>query len=238
MIAMIGKDWKGWGVSETGPLHIREKIPNQDSFLVKKYTWGIVGAVCDGLGSKTYSHIGSRSLVNAVAKTAQLFDFEKDIQLFEPLLKSLWDIDIFPYSQDEVSTTLLFTITKNNQVYIGRVGDGAIAVFGKNSLLLEEEKDMFTNYTVPFGRDKKIQWHIFDANDIDSVVMCSDGISEDIQKNKLLDFFQNYIATYNGMQSNKRVYEIKKWLKNWPVKGHSDDKTIVALIKALNGQDH
>lgn len=231
---MNGNIWSGWGVSEIGPLHIKENIPNQDSFIVKKYSWGIVGVVCDGLGSKKYSHIGSKALVNAITKAAQLFDFEKDVNLFEPLVKSLWDINIFPYTPDDTSTTLLFSIIKNKKVYIGRVGDGAIVVFGKESLLLEEDKDMFTNYTTPFGRNQKIQWYIFDDSEIDSIVMCSDGISEDLKKDKLLDFFQNYIDNYKTIQSNKRVYEIKQWLKNWPVRGHSDDKTIVALVKANN----
>ena len=230
---MNGNIWNGWGVSEIGPLHIKENIPNQDSFVVKKYKWGIVGVVCDGLGSKKYSHIGSKALVNAITKAAQ-FSFEKDINLFEPLVKSLWDINIYPYTYNETSTTLLFSIVKNNKVYIGRVGDGAIVVFGKKSLLLEEDKNIFTNYTTPFGRDQKIQWHIFDASEIDSIVMSSDGISEDLKKDKLLNFFKNYTDNYKNMQPNKRVYEIKQWLKNWPVRGHSDDKTIVALVKENN----
>ncbi|MDF1876114.1 protein phosphatase 2C domain-containing protein [Sulfurimonas sp. SAG-AH-194-I05] len=231
---MSGREWRGWGVSEIGPLHIKENIPNQDSFIIKKYSWGSVGVVCDGLGSKKYSHIGSHALVHAVVKASQLFDFEKDIQLFEPLVKSLWDINISPYSQNETSTTLLFTIIKNNRIYIGRVGDGAIAIFGKKSLLVEENKDMFTNYTIPFGRDEKIEWNIFNEESVDYIVMCSDGISEDLKKEKLLDFFQNYVQNYKNMHPSKRVYEIKQWLKQWPVKGHSDDKTIVALIKADN----
>ena len=231
---MNGSIWTGWGISEIGPLHTKENIPNQDSFMVKKYSWGIVGVVCDGLGSKKYSHIGSKALVNTITKAAQLFDFEKDIKLFEPLVRSLWDINIFPYTPNDTSTTLLFSIVKNKKVYIGRIGDGAIVVFGKKSILLEEDKDMFTNYTTPFGRDQKIQWYIFNDSEIDSIVMCSDGISEDLKKDKLLDFFQNYIDNYKTMQSNKRVYEVKQWLKNWPVRGHSDDKTIVALVKENN----
>jgi len=229
---MNGNQWMGWGVSEIGPLHINENLPNQDSYIVKKYSWGIVGVVCDGLGSNKYSDIGSLALVQAVTQAARLFDFKKDINLFEPLLKSLWDIKISPYSQSETSTTLLFTIIKHQKVYIGRVGDGAIGIFGKTSLLAEEDKDMFTNNTVPFGREEKISWAIFDEDNIDYIVMCSDGISEDLHNDRILDFFKNYVSDYRGMTAVKRNYEIKNWLKNWPVKGHSDDKTIVALVKA------
>lgn len=231
---MSGKQWKGWGVSQIGPLHIKENMPNQDSYIAKQYSWGIVGVVCDGLGSKKYSHIGSQELVNAVIQTAKIFDFKKDINLFEPLLKSLWDINISPYSQNDTSTTLLFTIVKHKKVYIGRVGDGAIAIFGKNNLLVEEDKDMFTNYTVPFGRDEKISWYIFDEDAVNYIVMCSDGISEDIQKDKILDFFENYVTNYKSIFPRKRNFEIMQWLTSWPVKGHSDDKTIVALLKEKN----
>ena len=42
------------------------------------------------------------------------------------------------------------------------------------------------------------------------------------------------LENYKKISSIKRNYEIKNWLKNWPVRGHSDDKTIVALIKAEN----
>jgi len=232
---MNGNKWKGWGISEIGPLHIKENIPNQDAYIVKKYKWGIVGVVCDGLGSKKYSHIGSNALVKSVVEASKLFDFENvNIKLFEPLLKSLWDISIFPHNSNETATTLLFSIIKNNKIYVGKIGDGAIAIFGKKSFILDEKKTSFTNYTTPFGRDSKIEWYIFDEVEIDYIVICSDGISEDLKKDKLLDFFKNYVESYKNIQPNKRIYEIKQWLKNWPVKGHSDDKTIVSLIKVKN----
>ena len=75
---------------------------------------------------------------------------------------------------------------------------------------------------------------LLDENEIESIVLCSDGISEDIQKDKILDFFKGYVSSYKDINSTKRTKDIKHWLKNWPVKGHSDDKTIVALIKETN----
>ena len=233
MMTGINK-WQGWGVSQIGPLHIKNSIPNQDSYVVKKYSWGMVGVVCDGLGSKKYSHIGSRALTKSIVQASKIFDFSKDIKLFEPLVHSLWAMNINPYSKEETSTTLLFVIVKNKKVYIGRVGDGAIAVFGKDSLLIEENKDSFTNYTTPFGRETLIDWKIYDESEVNNIVICSDGISEDIKRDKLLDFFEKYLLNYKNVSSNKRTYEIKKWLENWPVRGHTDDKTIVALIKDKN----
>ena len=223
------------GISQIGPSHINLNIPNQDSFTVRKFNWGIVGVVCDGLGSKKYSHIGSKALVKAVVYCSNIFDFKnKDISLFEPLLKSIWKNNIYPYNERDTSTTLLFVIVKNKKVYVGRVGDGAIAIFGTKKMLLEETKDAFTNFTTPFGRDEKISWNIFDEVDIKDIILCSDGISEDIQKDKFLDFCKGYVSEYSNQVHRKRKKEIEKWLKNWSVKGHSDDKTIVALVKDLN----
>lgn len=232
MMKMNGNHWNSWGITQIGPAHIKSETPNQDAFAIKKFKWGIVGVVCDGLGSKQYSHIGSKSLSSAIITASEIFDFQtSNIELFEPLVKSIWEQNIYPYSEQDCATTLLFIIVKDNKVYTGRVGDGAIGIIGIKNKLIEETKDAFTNYTTPFGRDDKIQWTIFDENEIDSITLCSDGISEDIQKDKILDFFKEYISKYKNKKNRKRKKEIQKWLRNWPVKGHSDDKTIVSLVK-------
>jgi len=235
---MNGSCWNGWGISEIGPLHTKVNIPNQDAFIVKKFNWGIVGVVCDGLGSKKYSHIGSKALTKAIIEVSKIFDFKTSrIEQFEVLVKSIWEKEIYPYSKNECSTTLLFVIVKQNKVYIGRVGDGAIGILGKYDQLVEESKDTFTNFTTPFGRDEKIEWNIFDENEIYSITLCSDGISEDIQKDKILDFFKGYVLKYSAKKHRERKKDIKRWLRNWPVKGHSDDKTIVALFKRMDNNE-
>ncbi len=229
---MSGNFLNGWGVSQKGPSHLINQTPNQDAYKVKSFYWGMVGVVCDGLGSKQYSHIGSKALVKAVVKASDLFDFENsNIEQFEPLVKSLWEKKIYPYSISDCSTTLLFTIIKHNTIYIGRVGDGIICILGGDNTIIEESKDSFTNYTTAFGRDENIKWKIFNLENVDSIVICSDGISEDIQRGKIFDFCEKYVLKYKEEKKKRRKKEIKSWLKKWPVKGHSDDKTIVALVK-------
>lgn len=229
---MNGNYWSGWGVSQIGPAHLRNETPNQDSYLVKTFQWGIIGIVCDGLGSKKYSHIGSKALVLAVAEASDKFDFGiTNTEQFEILIKSLWEKNIYPYSCDDCATTLLFAIIKHNTIYTGRVGDGMICILGENNIIIEENKNCFTNYTTPFGKDETIQWQIFNLKNVESLILCSDGISEDIQKEKSFDFCEKYVLKYKNQKKRKREKEIKEWLKEWPVKGHSDDKTIVALVK-------
>jgi serine/threonine protein phosphatase PrpC len=229
---MNGNYWNGWGVTQIGPAHLRNGMPNQDSYLVKNFQWGIIGVVCDGLGSKKYSHIGSKALVLAVAEASDKFDFEiTNTEEFEILVKSLWEKNIYPYSCDDCATTLLFAIIKKDTIYTGRVGDGMICILGEENIIIEENKNSFTNYTTPFGRDESIEWQKFNVKKIESLVLCSDGISEDIQKEKSFAFCEKYILKYKNQKKRKRENEIKEWLKKWPVKGHSDDKTIVALVK-------
>ena len=45
--------------SVKGVLHENANIPNQDAYSVKKYKFGTILVVSDGLGSKKHSDIGS-----------------------------------------------------------------------------------------------------------------------------------------------------------------------------------
>ena len=57
---MKNQVWNLTGVSVTGTSHLSCGLPNQDSFLRRKYTWGEFIGVSDGLGSKPYSGEGAR----------------------------------------------------------------------------------------------------------------------------------------------------------------------------------
>ena len=118
------------------------------------------------------------------------------------------EINISPYNQVETATTLLLTIVKDEYLYVGRVGDGVIALLGENNTLVQEDKDMFTNYTTPFGRSLKIEWSTYNEKDVHAIVMCSDGISEDIKKESLLPFFNNYLESYKNTPSRKEISKL------------------------------
>lgn len=229
-LMMNGNSWSGWGVTQTGSGHISAATANQDAYVVQQFKWGIVGVVCDGLGSKKYSHIGSSALTKSVVKAAIQFNFDNtNLSLFEPLIRAIWDINIYPHNRSDAATTLLVTIVKDRKVMIGKIGDGAIRIFGNQDLLIDENEN-FTNITGSFGKECKLEWLIFPQEDVSHIVMCTDGISEDIESTCKKEFFDSYVKHYLGRPPLKRKREVKYWLRNWPVKGHSDDKTIVALV--------
>ena len=222
----------GWSNSVIGPLHLLNGIPNQDYakfYISNKIT---IGVVCDGLGSKKYSHIGSKTLADSLIKCAKIFDFSKDISLFKSLLKSIWDIEKYPYSDMDTGTTLLFCIIQKGIVRIGMVGDGAIVLLGKQDKIITPDKnDSFGNITRSFGANSDIIWHEYKASDIDSVVMFTDGISDDLAPERMINFASNFVVEYKNKHQVQREIIINKWLKEWPVRGHSDDKSILALVK-------
>ena len=207
--------------TQIGPYHIKNNIPNQDSFAFKIYKSLdlVVGAVSDGMGSRKYSHIGSKELTKLVVKQARLFYSKKR---FEKKLLKQWLLNIRPYKQNETLSTLMCVIIKNNKIYIAKVGDGTIVILGKKDKILDDDK-YFANLTTAFSLEK-LQWWEFEKNEVDTIFLATDGISDDIDnKFKFVKDFTNYFFKYN------RNKELKNILKNWPVKGHSDDKTLMCI---------
>ena len=56
-------------VSVIGPGHLLNGQANQDSVLVKRVPNGWLAVVCDGMGSKPHSDIGSRQACRAALPT-------------------------------------------------------------------------------------------------------------------------------------------------------------------------
>ena len=224
--------WKGWGVSQRGPLHIKNSIPNQDGFVLKTYTWGAAAVVCDGLGSKPQSHIGSKKLCESFIQTVKIFEFDKDLSFFEKIMLPVWEMKISPIKTEDALSTIIFTIIKDEKVYIANSGDGGIVILGKKEFVFEDEGE-FSNITTPFGY-ANLKWRVFKEEDINAIMICTDGIYDDLKKERIKEFAKDYINYYKNMQPLKRYHKIKRLLKNWPVKGHSDDKTIVTLYKDEN----
>ena len=69
-----------------------------------------------------------------------------------------------------------------------------------------------------------------------AVVICTDGISDDLLPDKQMIFAQELNSTYADLGSEDRNRDLKRWLKEWPVPGHSDDKTIACLYKKRGAQ--
>ena len=74
------------GISVKGPLHVKEKIPNQDSFLCFKSFGFTLLVISDGLGSKKYSDFGSKMVCLAVKNICK-----QDFKLIKNIKRFDWD---------------------------------------------------------------------------------------------------------------------------------------------------
>lgn len=237
---MTSSLWDYWGVSTIGPLHIQMGIPNQDAWMSDQFTWGNVVSIADGLGSKPHSDHGSKQACRAVLEAAKIYQRDDSIGVdnIAELIHTNWLAMISPLKPEDCSSTCLFVIQIDQQLILGRLGDGLIAVHGKSeedSVILSDDKNnSFSNYTACLSQTiDRAQWEIIVLNEQQcmAVVLCTDGIADDLLPDKKNDFAKDIYLNYRDVDSYTRTKNIKKWLQEWPVPNHSDDKTIACLYK-------
>lgn len=232
--------WKSLAISQTGPRHIRTNLPNQDAVIAKKFVWGEVISVSDGVGSRSLSQIGSAQACVATIKLAQylsnsviIHSKQQILYLFHAYWLSLLD----SHNIEDCATTCLFAMRINQKIYIAMLGDGLITILQKDKRIqFIEQHDLngFANMTCSLNEQFNMdQWNflIIDSHDVNMICLCTDGISEDIQMSQRENFFRDLYDVYKLQTIRKIKCDIRKWLKNWGVKNHQDDKSIAILMK-------
>lgn len=222
--------------SVRGMLHNTGNVPNQDTYSVKRYKFGTILVVSDGLGSKKHSEYGSKAVGKAVDRAVQIWSgyTVKDIRLLLPLIVSIWNMEIYPYSQKDCGATCLFAIiAKDGHVYLGQLGDGSVYFSIDNELKLVREKDDdFTNLTVCMGGfSSYADWclkDIYVGEKPLGIVMMTDGVSETIIDEKKEEFisllFKRLSEHENLSKRNNFIYKI---LSEWNPVSAGDDRTLI-----------
>jgi len=232
--------WSSWGKSVIGPAHVKIGLVNQDAWLSKHYSWGDIVIVSDGLGSRDKSDIGAKAVCWSVVEAAKTYSKNPDSTINDllRLIHSFWLMKIAPYSSYECSATCLFALRIKEQLIVAQLGDGLIFACNNektNTIILNDDKEeSFSNLTFSLGAEfKQEQWQIkiTKAVEYDAVILCSDGISDDLLAKNVENFCYELYLYYRNYPTRKRMNEINKWLINWPVPKHSDDKTIACLYK-------
>ena len=207
--------------------------------MVRKYKLGNI-IVSDGLGSKSHSDHSSKIACLAVFEAAKSYQNNPDANMIDilRLIHANWLVRIAPFTSSECSATCLFAMQHGGVVTLGRLGDGMIAVFGevegKDLILSDNKEDSFSNYTNSLQQEfKPNQWEVMTVKtaECQAIVLCTDGISDDLLPEKQMIFAQEVYSTYSDLKSEERIQDLKRWLNDWPVPGHTDDKTIACLFK-------
>lgn len=220
--------------SVTGPSHIREGLPNQDSLLSRSWgqRWAVV--VCDGMGSRQRSDIGSREAAKAAILSVKTLSFDADYKLivqtlYQSWLKRLKLLHIRP--SDAVTTCILVWGMSDGRFRYVHLGDGVIT--SPVATISTERNSGFSNETTGLGLSKNFSDWRFGSGCLqeqsDSLILMSDGISDDLTDP------QAFTRELRNKLHRKTYRQAKKWLrkqlKAWPTPGHSDDKSLVLLCK-------
>ena len=226
--------------SVRGLLHQQEKIANQDSYAVKRYKFGTVLVVSDGMGSHKHSDIGSRAACKAVCDAIQKWiQYKaKDIRLLIPLIHGYWNMEIYPYPKKECGATCLFAFISNEgKLYVAQLGDGNIFICLEDTLeLLQIKEDEFSNFTSGLsGITSFEEWTIKEYDVLNKNVklaLMTDGVSETLIEDRKEAFIRLLWRKMDSLENlslrNNMMYSL---LNGWNPVNAGDDRTIVCYTK-------
>ena len=233
--------WSSFGASVIGPGHIVSKKPNQDAWgsFHHPYCDGIV--VSDGLGSKEFSHHGSSAACLAVEHAVFSMWLDECDSLDEDFLenvKNYWIDYLEGLEPRTAAATCLFAIVYESKAWIGQLGDGCAAVVrtdGRVSVLTDDKSGSFSNMTDSLATNASAdKWRLFcvPEEEVAALVLCTDGVSDDIVGlDNLKGFIKGFAESSAEMATIVAAREAKDMLENWPTPKHADDKTIACLLR-------
>jgi serine/threonine protein phosphatase PrpC len=213
--------------------------------MARRYKWGNVLVVSDGLGSKPHSDHGAKAACLAVIEAAKIYQKNKlaKIDNILRLIHAHWLVNVAPFSPEDCSATCLFAIGIDESITLGRLGDGMIALCSESEndciVLTDSKQGSFSNYTFALYQEfKPDQWETttVESSKYNAVVLCTDGISDDILPERQVLFAYELHRSYVEMSPRRRKIDVIRWLEDWPVPGHSDDKTIACLFKEASDE--
>lgn len=237
--AVQGLPWLGWGVSCTGPGHRRAGLPNQDAWLLRRTPLGEMLIVADGLGSRALSHLGARAACGAAIEALELTQVRGATPDSETLLAALharWLARVWPHGPHACATTCLLALRSGPILLLAQLGDGMVMACGAGTspdFLLFSRMDDFGNQTDCLReRHEPHAWRVarLSAADWTGLLLCTDGIADDLAPGQESAFAHAVLAQARGSSARAQRRAARRWLGEWPVPGHTDDKTIGCLL--------
>lgn len=229
--------WNVMGASVRGPAHRRQGLSNQDAWMSRLTSGTSLAIVCDGLGSRPNSAIGSRAACLAVADAVRHWASQPDVppEMLLRLVHALWNVRVYASGRDACATTCLFAVvTKDRRLLLAQLGDGLVMLkTPQGTITLEPPSDRFGNTTTGLGIAADVRdWRFhFDPQFMGavSILLATDGVADDLLPEKRTDFLTFLINQYGEQPALQRAHAIAKQLRAWPTPRHLDDKTVAVL---------
>ncbi len=232
--------WSGWGVSVTGPSHLRLGEPNQDAWAMRRFRTGVVATISDGLGSCRHADLGARAACGAVMEAASLhFRLGAPSLCSMPMLvQQLWPLMLLGHAPGDCSATCTFVVARQGGgAFLAQLGDGLLAACradGTVDLLMPDKSDSFANLTVGLASSSDAApWRTVSVPDdrYCAFVLCTDGVADDLEPDAVRGFAWSIVSHYRRLPGGQRRRDVRRWLQDWPVPGHTDDKTLACVYR-------
>ena len=233
------------------------KEKNDDAVSVSRNKQGaVIGIVCDGVGSHSNAAYSSNYIVSTLEKEWQDLTFANFNNMKNWLYDRIEKLNTELYTkskdnQKKMGTTIVAVAIFDNQVVIYNIGDSsAYALTKDNVMTVVTVEDSFVGALISAGaiteeeakshpekhvltqalatRDN-INLHTFidDLNNYDYFLLCSDGLTNMIEKEEIQNIVRN----------DELSIAVNKLIDKCVERGGVDNIS-VAIIKNLGGKNH
>jgi serine/threonine protein phosphatase PrpC len=211
----------------------KEKL--QDAIgIINEKSYSLI-IVADGLGSSKNSDYGAKKAIVSVEKAVNQWRKldKKNNKVLIQLIHFYWNLLIGDsgLEKKDCLTTCLFAYLdkRDKKIILGQLGDGLLLVKTKGETVFVKSNEEY-NFTKSLGYSNSFKdWNIklinFDTNNF-TLLVTTDGISEDLVENKEDEFAETIIKKLSTLKRNRRNSYLNQLLIDWPTKFHTDDKTI------------
>jgi len=229
--------WISLGASVIGPGHVSTNVPNHDYWLAHHAVRSDCVVVADGLGSCPHSEIGAKAVCLAVLEEVSSHLGTWDLLAQERLLESVRDRflrKLIPLSPEECATTCLIAWRAGDELRIFQLGDGMVGVLkadGRVDLLEDDKSESFANIVRPLSAKTSVsEWRIcsIPVADCLGVVLCTDGVSEDLGDKQ--GFVRELVLAAREEGTDSLSTQLEEHLRKWPVpktRGRQDHSLLV-----------
>ncbi len=234
-----------------------KKEKNDDAVSVSKNKQGaIIGIVCDGVGSHSNAAYSSNYIVSTLEKEWQDLTFANFNNMKNWLYDRIEKLNTELYTkskdnQKKMGTTIVAVAIFDNQVVVYNIGDSTAYGLTKDNVMnVVTVEDSFVGALISAGaiteeeakshpekhvltqalatRDN-IDLHTFidDLNNYDYFLLCSDGLTNMIEKEEIQNIVRN----------DELSIAVNKLIDKCVERGGVDNIS-VAIIKNLGGENH
>jgi serine/threonine protein phosphatase PrpC len=225
--------WTLRGCSVIGPGHIADRLPNQDSILMRAHNGGFISVVSDGMGSRQHSDLGSRAVCKAVYQVIKESSFDIASENLISEIEQRWLQLISQIKPDDAIATCLFAWGESGgDVRMFQLGDGLI--LGKKGVEKNKDSKHYGNETIGLGcKINASDWKVSEGyiERRESLALMTDGISEDLVPGRELDFLHALSTVVNTRKQRVVKKYLRAQLRNWATPNHVDDKSIIVVIR-------